>query len=145
MQYDDTSLFAENWSRAKLLGEYVIQAENANYYRHKFTGQCAETADVRRDAEKRAYEKYHDDRIRNARIYTDAIIEDSLRPLNALIYQVGQLGDRAGTAQVIQLKATAERAKQRVNDARPSHSDAAQRAWDLRCAEATRTRPHPTS
>lgn len=143
MEYDDTSLSCENWSREKLLEEFTAMAERANYYEHKFTEVCANAADERRDADRRAYARYHDDKIRNARLYTDQLIGESLIPVNALIYQVQQLGDRAGTAQVRTLKATAERAERRVRDARPNITDHAQRAWDRWRAQAAATGAYP--
>lgn len=143
MPYDDTSLFCENWSREKLLEEFKSMAEQANYYEHKFTEVCAKSAAERRDADRRAYAKYRDDKIGNARLYTDRLIGESLTPVNALIYQVERLGDRAGTAQVRTLKATAERAKQRVDDARPNITDDAQRHWDRWRAQAAATDTYP--
>lgn len=52
-----------------------------------------------------------------------AAVSESLRPITGLIYRVGQLGDRAGTAQVAALKAAATEADRAVRTTSRTASD----------------------
>ena len=129
----------------EVLGEVTLSSLSAELTALRDRHQTLLTDQSRRDERVRAAARRAAaaDALRYSRIYVNAAIEEALLPLTGLTYRVEQLGERAGTRQVTELRTAARAARAALDLARATRPKEASLVDDLQ-GEVARLRLYVT-